>query len=142
MYGAAGHARQVLQDYPPARGRILGRQGDGVQNTQASAVKYFARKVSHRIPEGMTREYQQINADVLRETFAGFDLGLVPPFFGRIIKSLRDGQLLELPQGLYEAAFATDLLDRMLFIQGMNDDQFVRRIHFALLSGAGYEVFN
>jgi hypothetical protein len=76
----------------------------------------------------------------LRDAFAGFDVRRLPEFFRKMLITFNIGEVMDLPNDLWEAAFATDRLDN--FVQLMADPEWVQNWNVSLLRGAGYDVYS
>ena len=145
IQSAASHKRRVLELEDPAQGvvDIHNERAFAVQSAQASAVKYIARHVSRRQPDGWPSRVNSLgleNDTPLRDAFAGFDVRRLPEFFRKMLITFNIGEVMDLPNDLWEAAFATDRLDN--FVQLMADPEWVQNWNVSLLRGAGYDVYS
>jgi hypothetical protein len=129
--GAARHGRRVLEQFPRPQGRVNSREDrEKVQHAFYSIVKYVARHVSERLPEGFIRPDTCPNRSALQDALRGMDLTIVPIPFRQMIVVLNVNQTMQLTDDMYEAAFATEILGRMTFGTRMSDPDFA----------AGYNV--
>jgi hypothetical protein len=111
-----------------------------VKAAQAAAVKYVARHVSRRVPNNQNRANSLGDPDgeALRLAFNGFDTSLLPDFFQRMLTTFQLGQVLDLPDGLYRAAFVRELHQPWDYISFLAVPGHQEGITRDLLLGAGY----
>ena len=137
LRSAARHKRRVVEATanPPSGVVVL---HDGVQSSHASLVKYIARHVSDKVPEGNNR--LATDTQILRDTFADFDRGRVPEKLGVMMETLLCDRTMVLEEELYKAAFATELLGPWGFPKKLVEEDFRRKWTHDLLRGGGYDV--
>ena len=109
------HARVVFDGYPAPTGEWpdAGSQKYYVAASYSSLVKYLARHTSRTIPPGKHHREEgcPIN-ESLRYHLRGLSRTArrdVPSLFFDMVDHLHNGSTLELPNELYEAAFAREL---------------------------------
>ena len=109
------HSREVFDRYPAPTGEWpdKGSQKYYVAANYSSLVKYLARHTSRTIPPG---EHRREEGCPVNESLRNHLRGLsrlarrdVPSLFFDMVDHLHNGSTLELPNELYEAAFAREL---------------------------------
>jgi hypothetical protein len=144
MVDAARYARGVIEQNDPPQGVVDGRGRDfEIQMAYSQAVKYVARHVSRELPPNIYRnETPCPTREVLKLELGGLERGRLPPLFGSMLDCLLLDEQLELSPVLYQAAFATELHGRLVFVQMMNyRPGFRQGIVYDLLVGSGFVVW-
>ena len=115
-----------------------------MQSAVSQAAKYIARHVSVALPNDLpartSSNDDETNTNALRNEFIGFDTTILPPYFKLMVDTFLAGGVLELPELLYEAAFARERLGFAEFMNLMVTEGGRDGIIRDLLSGVGYEV--
>jgi hypothetical protein len=146
----AAYTRHVLDYFAAPHGQVYAHlPAFRHQLPVASVVKYICRHISHRLPPGLVRAEPCPARANIQQALHGMDLVMVPLPFSRMIGHLMADTTTLLPDELYEAAFAQELLPPFEFRRDNmhphwghgNAPHFVDVNVYRLLYGAGYNVW-
>lgn len=130
------HKVQSMDRFAEPSGRLEGQDGEAY----ASMIKYVARHVSAKLPQGKPMcDDNCSNCHCLRTSWEGRNQA-IPPVFREMVDALLQRKRMDLPDKLYEAAFCTEIKGRN-YMEYMSVLENQRAVKIALLQGAGYNVY-
>lgn len=134
---SVGHKMRAMDRFADPSGRL---EDDDDGEAHASMVKYIARHVSAKVPDGYELCGENCaHCRCLRTSWDGRDLARYPENFRNMVNALLRHQRQDLPPELYNAAYRKEILGRACY-QYLARKENQRADKVALLKGAGYNV--
>jgi hypothetical protein len=151
--GSFRHAMMLINTRPPPSGVVDKEDQEifGVMHAFSSAVKYVARHVSSRFPPTVREEDIEAmrasdNHRVLQEMMALVNQDKLPPFFKAMVKKLLADEYMEIPEPMFQVAFATERFwgddkGKMEYYRKVSQvDSVAEQYVYDFLFNAGYNV--